>query len=177
MYGLVFLAALGGGGLSVSFEGGIPDAPAPWRVFPDSGPTAGNPGRFAGAYRPAAALARPVWPAAAPRVVYRDRVVYVPVYRPARSDAGRSPATVVVRLPAGARLTIDGRPTRATGATRRFVSPPLQPGKTYTYRLRAEMGLEGRTVSATQTVTVQAGRRSQVQFGLSEARVTGARAR
>ena len=177
MYGLVFLAALGGGGLSVSFEGGIPDAPDPWRVFPDSGPAAGNPGRSAGAYRPGYAPAWPVWPAAAPRVVYRDRVVYVPGYRPARSTSEQSPATVVVRLPAGARLTIDGRPTRATGATRRFVSPPLQPGKSYTYRLRAEIGLARRTVSETQTVTVQAGRRSQVEFGLSGVRVTGARAR
>jgi uncharacterized protein (TIGR03000 family) len=176
MYGLVFLAALGGGGLSVSFEGGIPDAPDPWRIFPDSGPPAARAGWPGGASRPAYAPVGPVWPAAAPRVVYVDRVVSVPVYRPARSaDSGWSPATLVVRLPAGARLTIAGQPTRSTGATRRFVSPPLEPGKSYTYELRAEVGDEGRTVSATRTVTVGAGRQSQVEFDLSGVRIAGAR--
>ena len=170
MTGLVFLVALGGGGLSVSFEGGIPDAPDPWRVFPDSGPAAANPARPRGVYRPAYALRGPaVWQAVVPQVVY------VPVYVPARSDSGRSPATVVVRLPAKARLTIDGQATRSTGATRRFVSPPLAPRRSYAYRLRAEVVHKGRVVSQTRTVTVQAGRQSQVEFDLSALRLTGGR--
>jgi uncharacterized protein (TIGR03000 family) len=47
-------------------------------------------------------------------------------------------ANLVVRLPvADARLEIEGAATKATGAVRRFVSPPLEPGKEYTYTLTA----------------------------------------
>src|SRR5262249_17397087 len=46
-------------------------------------------------------------------------------------------ATLVVRLPAAAKLEIDGDPTRPVGALRNFTSPPLTPGKSYYYTLVA----------------------------------------
>ncbi len=49
----------------------------------------------------------------------------------------RQAATLLVRLPAQALLEIEGQATRQTGAVRRFVSPPLEPGKDYTYTLTA----------------------------------------
>jgi uncharacterized protein (TIGR03000 family) len=78
-----------------------------------------------------------------------------------RSD---TPATVVVTLPADAKLTIDGQVTRSTSARRVFVSPPLSPGKTYRYTLLAEVTRGGKAVSWEQTVKVRAGRESQVSM-------------
>src|SRR5262249_53785060 len=71
-------------------------------------------------------------------------------------------ATITVHLPADANLTIDGQPTNSTSDTRTFVSPPLKPGKTYTYTLRAETNRDGRPREVKKTVDVQAGRPTDV---------------
>ena len=88
-------------------------------------------------------------------------MVYVPVYV---SAPPAEPATVVVRLPADARLTIDGEPTRSRGATRTFQSPPLQAGAPSQYVLRAEIVRDGRALSVRQRVRVLAGTVSVVRL-------------
>jgi uncharacterized protein (TIGR03000 family) len=88
-------------------------------------------------------------------------VVYVPVYVSAPAAA---PATVVVRLPADARLTIDGIATRSTGATRTFESPPLEAGSAGQYVLRAEIVRDGLALSVRQRVRVRAGTVSEVRL-------------
>jgi uncharacterized protein (TIGR03000 family) len=48
------------------------------------------------------------------------------------------PVTIKVELPrANAKLTIDDAATQQTGVSRKFASPPLEPGKTYSYTLKA----------------------------------------
>ncbi|HTU89049.1 MAG TPA: TIGR03000 domain-containing protein [Gemmataceae bacterium] len=78
-------------------------------------------------------------------------------------------ATIVVHLPAEASLSIDGQQTQQRSDTRTFTSPPLEPGKTYTYTIRAEMKRDGHLLSDTQTVTVRAGRLSETTMKLSNA--------
>src|SRR5438046_1893237 len=73
-------------------------------------------------------------------------------------------ALLVVRLPAGATLTIDSTPTKQTGAERTFLSPPLTPGKTYAYELKATWEEGGRARSVTREATVYAGRRTVVDL-------------
>jgi uncharacterized protein (TIGR03000 family) len=80
-----------------------------------------------------------------------------------------APATILVSLPADAKVTIDGAPTASTSAVRRFVSPTLQPGQEYTYSLTAEVVREGQTVSTTQQVAVRAGRLTTVHVELPAA--------
>src|SRR4029077_12836427 len=58
----------------------------------------------------------------------------IPVGTFAQND--RKTVTVEVYLPEDARLVIEGQETRSTGPMRRFVSPPLPPGK-YTYTIKA----------------------------------------
>jgi uncharacterized protein (TIGR03000 family) len=87
----------------------------------------------------------------------------------APSAAGDAPATIVVRLPADARLMIDGAPTSSTQDVRRFVSPPLQPGKEYQYTLKAEVTRDGKKVEHSRDVTVRAGQPSEVTFDLPAA--------
>jgi uncharacterized protein (TIGR03000 family) len=76
-------------------------------------------------------------------------------------------ATLIVHLPPQASLTIDDHPTLSRSDRRVFVTPPLEPGKTYTYTLRAEMNRDGRFVHETKTVEVKAGQISEVtlRFG------------
>ena len=73
-----------------------------------------------------------------------------------------APATIVVNVPADARLTIDGEATTSTSAQRVFVSPVLNPGQEYHYTLKAEFKKDGKTVSVSKDVTVKAGNETRV---------------
>ncbi|HEY7157726.1 MAG TPA: TIGR03000 domain-containing protein [Gemmataceae bacterium] len=89
-------------------------------------------------------------------------------FNPNTANRGNE-ATIRVHLPADATLTIDGQPTRSTSNTRTFLSPPLQPGKTYTYTLRAETNRDGRNRNVEKTVDVQAGQTSDVTLDFGNA--------
>src|SRR5262249_29983293 len=52
-------------------------------------------------------------------------------------------AEVQVRVPANATVWFDGEPTEQTGPYRRFWTPPLEPGKVYTYQVKARWMLDG----------------------------------
>jgi uncharacterized protein (TIGR03000 family) len=82
-------------------------------------------------------------------------------YKPYEESANKR-ATITVHLPANAQLIVDGKATRSTSATRRFTSPPLQPGKSYHYTLEAR--IEGETV--TQRVDVSAGDQRNITLTL-----------
>jgi len=76
--------------------------------------------------------------------------------------AAAAPATLVVSLPADAKLTIDESATKATDAVRTFVTPTLEAGKDFSYSLKAEVVRNGQTLTATQNVTVRAGQVSRI---------------
>ena len=73
-------------------------------------------------------------------------------------------ATLVVRLPAEAKLTVDDQPTTSKSDRRTLISPPLFNGKEYYYTLKAEVIRDGKPISETRRVTVRAGRESEVKF-------------
>jgi uncharacterized protein (TIGR03000 family) len=75
------------------------------------------------------------------------------------------PAHVTIRLPADARLWVDGADCPLTSDTRSFDTPGLQPGKRYVYNIRAAVVRDGRTVEQTQRVVIAAGRQIDVTFG------------
>src|SRR5438874_2620601 len=63
-----------------------------------------------------------------------------------------------VHLPtANAELWVEGRKTTSTGTRRQFRSPPLARGERYVYEFRARWSEDGRLVSQTRKVIVQAG--------------------
>jgi uncharacterized protein (TIGR03000 family) len=66
-------------------------------------------------------------------------------------------ATIVVRVPADAKVYFDDRPTQQTGEERTFVTPSLPPRRTFHYSLRTEVVSGGRIVSKIERVTVRAG--------------------
>jgi uncharacterized protein (TIGR03000 family) len=77
-------------------------------------------------------------------------------------------ATLVVHVPQSASLSIDGQPTQQSSATRVFTSPPLEQGKTYVYRVTAEVNRNGHMVRDTKEVDIRAGQRSEVTMNFGD---------
>lgn len=73
-------------------------------------------------------------------------------------------ATVVVRLPADARLYVDQQLLELTSGERTFVTPELPLGREYAYNFKIEYDRNGRTLSESQKVNVTAGKSSAVVF-------------
>jgi uncharacterized protein (TIGR03000 family) len=81
-----------------------------------------------------------------------------------RGDSGQanrkaSPrqATVVVHLPADAKLYVDGKKANLTSKIRSFVTPELQKDQDYYYTVKAEVRRDGVTTEQSQRVFVRAG--------------------
>jgi uncharacterized protein (TIGR03000 family) len=77
-------------------------------------------------------------------------------------------AVLVVRLPADATLTVDGNPTRQTGAERYFQSPSLEEGKKYSYTLKATWKEAGQERTVVRKVPVQPGQRTTADLTTAE---------
>jgi uncharacterized protein (TIGR03000 family) len=73
-------------------------------------------------------------------------------------------ASVTVKVPEGARLWFNGTPMTATGSVREFTSPPLTPGRRYSYEVQARWNENGREMTQTQDVEVRAGAHVNVDF-------------
>jgi uncharacterized protein (TIGR03000 family) len=80
----------------------------------------------------------------------------------------RAPATLIVKVPANARLTIDGRVTRSNSKVRVFASPALPQGKAFYYTLKARVERDGKTIVTTKRVRVRAGRLTRVSLKPSQ---------
>jgi uncharacterized protein (TIGR03000 family) len=87
-------------------------------------------------------------------------ILGVPGFVAAASPApaqGSRPATVDVYLPADAQLTVNGKPTKATSASRAFITAPLESGRDYPYTFRATLARGDRTFTVEQRVTLRPG--------------------
>lgn len=81
------------------------------------------------------------------------------------ANDGRDVARVTVKLPADARLYVDGVLCPLTSATRSFNTPELDAGQRYYYTLKAQVVRDGETLSSTpQRVLVEAGKQVTVEF-------------
>jgi uncharacterized protein (TIGR03000 family) len=79
-----------------------------------------------------------------------------------RQDAA---AKIELTVPVNAEVWVDGNLTGQTGNVRSFVTPPLQPGKTFSYDLRVRWTAAGGiVVDVTRPIQVRAGRQTMVGF-------------
>jgi uncharacterized protein (TIGR03000 family) len=85
---------------------------------------------------------------------------------PSPARAAGAPARIRVLLPAEATLTFDGAATHSTSAVRNFVTPPLEAGKDFYYRLRAHLVREGASVTIERRITVRAGEETVADLDL-----------
>jgi uncharacterized protein (TIGR03000 family) len=96
-------------------------------------------------------------------------LVAVPALWSQVPDQQENRATVIIRVHPEATLTVEGKATRQRGERRTFVSPPLEPGKKYSYTFVAEWMPRNNyeTYKVTRKATVEAGKK--VEIDMSEA--------
>ncbi len=75
-----------------------------------------------------------------------------------------APATIIVSLPADAKLTIDDAATVSTAAVRVFTSPELPVGQDFHYTLKAQYVQDGKPINLSKDVTVRAGEETRVNM-------------
>ena len=83
---------------------------------------------------------------------------------PQPGGTASSRATVVVKLPADARLFAEGQPLNLNGGERTFVTPELPFGREYVYSFRIEYERQGEMIANTKKVTVAPGKTSNLNF-------------
>jgi uncharacterized protein (TIGR03000 family) len=84
-------------------------------------------------------------------------------------------AHITVRLPADARLTVDGVECSLTSATRTFDTPSLALGREYSYVLKVEVARGGQRIVQTKKVAFRPGESVQVSFNNPQAEGLAAR--
>jgi uncharacterized protein (TIGR03000 family) len=82
----------------------------------------------------------------------------------ALEGVGNDTVLITLRVPGSAEVWFDGSKTSQTGRLRSFVSPPLQPGRNYSYEIRARWMEAGRPVEETRKINVRAGDRDTLNF-------------
>jgi uncharacterized protein (TIGR03000 family) len=89
-------------------------------------------------------------------------------FYPSNLNGQQGGAGIRVRVPADAVVWFDGTKMKQTGAVREYQTPPLTPGKTFTYEVKASWTQDGEPMEQTRTVEVQAGRQATVDFTTKE---------
>jgi uncharacterized protein (TIGR03000 family) len=111
-------------------------------------------GCYGGCYG-GAIMGTPVMPGGGAGTQQGEKIKDMPT--PKKTQLTPASATIVVDLPADAKLSIDDEPTTATGSNRVFVSPALNPGREYHYTLKAEIVKDGKPVAVEKVIAVKAG--------------------
>jgi uncharacterized protein (TIGR03000 family) len=95
-------------------------------------------------------------------------MTYAAPAAPVVAATEKSPARLIVKLPADAKLTIDGEATKSTTSERVFLTPPLTPGKSYSYTLQATVVVEGKNEVITKEVQVFAGQETRETLSVQQ---------
>lgn len=93
---------------------------------------------------------------------------------PAASQETSRRAVLHLRLPAEARLSVEGRATKQTGSVRHFYSPTLKPGKSYHYTFEWTYHKDGKTYKVTKRINVYAGLDRQEDLSREKGKEVGA---
>ncbi len=119
------------------------------------------------ATKPAVEEKNPTVPASNPGVTGTTVSNAVPAANtePAKPAESTGRATIMVKLPANAKLTVDGRECPAYGPLRQFTTPAMPAGREFAYLMKAEVIRDGRTeFSLIQKVHFRAGDQVSVDF-------------
>jgi uncharacterized protein (TIGR03000 family) len=81
-----------------------------------------------------------------------------------KETSSATKAKLIVELPADAKLFIDDQPMKTLSAKRVFSTPTLQKGQAYYYEMRAEIVRDGKTITESKKVVVNAGAEIPVTF-------------
>jgi uncharacterized protein (TIGR03000 family) len=76
----------------------------------------------------------------------------------------KKPAQLRLLVPEVAQVMIDGQPTTSTGSERRYETPPLTPGKTYSYQVEASWQDGSSKIVRMAVARVQAGKETVIDL-------------
>jgi uncharacterized protein (TIGR03000 family) len=76
---------------------------------------------------------------------------------------------VLVSSPVDARVKLDNTISLSNAPVRKFGIPSLRQGKKYEYTVKGEVVRNGRTLTATKMITIEAGQEIRVDLDFSEA--------
>jgi uncharacterized protein (TIGR03000 family) len=86
-----------------------------------------------------------------------------------KSTEAAGPATIIVHVPADAKVTVDGEATTSTTDRRVYISPSLDAGQEFHYTLKAEFNQDGKSISVKKIVAVRAGQETEVNLNATDA--------
>jgi uncharacterized protein (TIGR03000 family) len=89
-----------------------------------------------------------------------------------KDGASINRAKLIVELPTDAKLYIDDQPMKTPSGRRVFNTPPLQPGQTYYYILRAEVVRDGQRKVSEQRIIIRPGQEARATFANLEVPAT-----
>jgi uncharacterized protein (TIGR03000 family) len=84
-----------------------------------------------------------------------------------KSGETSAPATITLKVPADAKVTIDGNSTTSTSSVRVFSTPTLPVGNVYTYTFTAEVVREGKVFTTSKQVAVTPGETAEIELNPS----------
>ncbi len=123
-----------------------------------------NGGGYGGCY--GGAMVAPGAPMMAPGAPVQPAPKKEETVKPPKAGEGAAsaaaPATIVVTLPADAKLMVDDYATTSASANRVFTSPVLEPGKEFSYTFKATIVRDGRELTTSRQVAVRAGEETRV---------------
>jgi uncharacterized protein (TIGR03000 family) len=96
-------------------------------------------------------------PAIAPSGGNRPFALGLRLVEPGTPEPAGAAVQIDLRVPEGAQVWFDSASTTQTGTPRRYVSPPLTPGREYTYEVRVAWRDGGREVTESRRLTVRLG--------------------
>jgi uncharacterized protein (TIGR03000 family) len=87
-----------------------------------------------------------------------------PATRSPAAATSAAPAEIELHVPADAKVWFDDTKTTQGGTSRRYVSPPLAGGRSYSYEVRVRWVEGGRPVTQSRRITVEAGGQVSLAF-------------
>jgi len=79
-------------------------------------------------------------------------------------ESEKQRGTITIRLPAEAKLFVEGQQQKVTNGTRTFVTPPLPADREAIYNVKIEIVRDGETMTLTKKAYVRAGGSTVVEF-------------
>jgi uncharacterized protein (TIGR03000 family) len=103
------------------------------------------------------------------------KCTFTPTYGKKAASNAASPATIIVTLPSDATLYFDGKLTASTSTQRVFTTPAIEPGKDYSYTLKAEVIQDGKARTLTEIVNVRGGEETRLRLNFEGAAMASAK--
>ncbi len=122
-------------------------------------------GTYYGPYLKDPIYSKPIGPIPrTPPMIPVEEVLPAPKVEENKQSSTQNNARIFVEIPENATLFIDGKVTKVEGDFRTFITPDLEPNKTYSYQLQVEFERNGVKIVELKKIILKSGDRISVSF-------------